>query len=159
VFKFSISTSWTPQSLLKKAELAQVHVLRRSGAITRTIMRRRLRSSKKTSAPGHSPHVHSKPGIKGLVRFAMEGRKSVVIGPAFDPRKQLGPRPIPFILEHGGKTVLRKQKQIVSNLGVPRVARQPKPVQRVIIKPRPFAKPTAETFAKQYPEMWRNCIR
>lgn len=159
MFGISVKTFWTPQSLLKKAEVAQIQVLRRSGAITRTIMRRRLRASKKTSSPGHSPNVHSKPGIKGLIRFAMEGRKSVVIGPAFDPSKQLGPKPIPFILEHGGTTVLRRQKQIVSNRGVPRVARQPKPVQRVVIKPRPFAKPTAETFAKQYPEMWRNSIR
>ena len=154
-----IKTIWQPQELLRKAQAAKQKVFRRGGAIVRGIMRRSMKHSrKKKSAPGQPPMAHTRPGIKGLIAFDATSERAI-IGPQFDPSKQIGPRPIPMVLEKGGVALVRVRPP--SQKGIPRKhrAKQPRKVQRVVMKPRPFAQPALDAFAKQYPSLWRDAIK
>jgi hypothetical protein len=158
VIKISIKTLWQPQQLIKAAEKARLAVFRRGGAIVAGIMKRSMKSSRKISAPGSAPAVHSRPGIKGLIRFDATAER-VIIGPMYDASKAKQGVSIPFVLEHGG-TVRAKVKP-PSQRGEPRAAKlaRKSKMANIKIRKRPFAKPTLEKFQAKYPEIWRNCIK
>ncbi len=158
MISIKIQTSWNPAQLVKAAERAKLAVFRRGGAIVAGIMRRSMKSSRKISAPGSAPAVHSRPGIKGLIRFDATAERAL-IGPMFDASKSKHGVSIPFVLEHGG-TVRAKVKP-VSKRGEPRAARlaRKSKMANIKVRKRPFAKPALETFQGKYPEIWRNCIK
>ena len=161
MIKFSIRTYWNPQELFRAASKAKIAVLKRGGAITRGIMQRSIRFSKKgKSQPGQPFIARSKPGVRNLIKFAVIGPEGrAVIGPERDQSKPAFGAPVPGVLEHGGKTRIKVQPR--SKRGEPkaaRLARKSKSVT-VVVKPRPFAQPALEKFASGYPDLWRDSIR
>jgi hypothetical protein len=158
MISIKIRTSWNPAQLVKAAERAKLAVFRRGGAIVAGIMRRSMRSSRKISAPGSAPAVHSRPGIKGLIRFDATSER-VIIGPMYDASKAKNGVSIPFVLEHGG--TVRAKIRPASKRGEPKAAKLARKSKsaNIKIRKRPFAKPALEKFEAKYPAIWRDCIK
>lgn len=88
---------------LAQIEKKERRVLIRTGSFGRTTMRRNFRKRKKPSKPGQPPHVRQS-GNRGLklVRWALVGKQTVVIGPLKFNTSTRSSKPTPQLLEEGG---------------------------------------------------------
>jgi hypothetical protein len=141
------------RELRRKAEKAKEKVLKRSGAIVRSIMRNSIKyRAKGSSPPGSPPYSHVKSGgIKNLILFEYDAKtQTVVIGPARDPQTMANVAPVPGTLETGGRSRVRLPPRLRKARG--------KPTTIATVKARPFAKPALERFESTYPDLWSKAI-
>lgn len=129
------------KAVIDRVDKATRRVLSRFGAFVRRTARRSIRPRKRTSAPGSPPSSHT--GLlKRFIFFGYDPRKSsVVIGP--QRLSQKGRGDAPALLEHGGKTTLKRRGKRV----------------KAKVRQRPFMGPAFEKEQPQLPALWRNSIK
>lgn len=141
----------TTELLESKARKAKEAVLRRSGAISRGIMRRLIRRGKRKSEPGQPPISHvAKGGIKNLIAWGYDKRTgTVVVGPMRDSSIS-NINPVPGTLDQGGKSLIRvddgkgkgKRRRVMA-----------------MVRARPFTGEALRRFAEGYPDLWKDAIK
>ena len=185
-FRLQVKIKMNYREMIKKTWVAKERALRRAGAIIRGIMRRKIRKVKNprlASKPGKPPYAHFYPGIKNTIQFAtwVSLTKSwTIVGPQID-RTKPNIAPVPGALEHGGRTLVRVnrnyKKKAKQKLGPPvppgfrpgkkvnikakMSARNKVVKRRAKIRPRPFAQPSLDAFVAnpKYREIWKDCIK
>jgi len=127
-----------------RVDRATRRVFSKFGAYVRRTARSSIRRRKRPSRPGQPPSSHT--GLlKKFIFFSYNptpapGSGSVVIGPVRLSQNERGEAPA--LLEHGGRTTLR---------------RHGKPV-RAKFRGRPFMGPAYEQEAPKLPAMWRDSV-
>lgn len=129
------------KAVIDRVDKATRKVLSRFGAFVRQTARKSIRKRKKTSAPGSPPSSHT--GLlKRFIFFGFDPQKSsVVIGP--QRLSQKGRGDAPALLEHGGKTTLKRRGKRV----------------KAKVRQRPFMGPAFEKEQPQLPALWRNSVK
>ena len=115
-------------------------VLSRFGAFVRRTARQGIRRRRRSSLPGTAP-TNQTGLLKSFIFFSYDpAARSVVIGP-----ERLGSKDgtVPRLLEHGGRTTIRR--------GGKRI--------RVRIAPRPYMGPAMQKELPALPAMWRSSVR
>lgn len=162
---FHFRTQYTP---FRRREIdaailqAQRQSLTRAGAYVRLTARRSIKPAGKRSLkdrrrqglrgyrdptisrPGSPPRLHTRAANNlRMIRFAWEPRiRTVVVGPVLF--KMAGGVRIPQVLEHGGRSTVRR-----------RFAGR----QSVRIRRRPFMQPALQKEMPQFPKLFANSIR
>jgi len=160
--------------------------LMRAGALARQIMRRSIRTSKKTSTPGQPPRSHQG-DLRGLILFDVDtGRGEVVVGPRlanklhFDTDMRPVRGTVPQLLEEGGQAYVveywagehwrrldLRRRGAVAAVGALRASPTDsafaggRPVRRraVRVAARPFARPALEATRPRLPGLWADAVR
>ena len=129
--------------VIRAVDKARRAVLSKAGAFIRTAARSSIRRRKGPSQPGKPPSSHT--GLlKKFIYFGYEPTSdSVVIGPV----RLNKPGAAPSVLEHGGKTVIRKRRR-------GRIVRR-----RVSIEARPYMAPALEKERPKLPKLWAGSVR
>ena len=129
------------KAVISRVDKATRKVLSRFGAFVRQTARKSIRKRKKTSEPGQPPSSHT--GLlKRFIFFGFDPQKSsVVIGP--QRLSQKGRGAAPALLEHGGKTMLKRRGKRV----------------KAKVRQRPFMGPAFEKEQPQLPALWRNSVK
>lgn len=109
--KFDGFTPSDINRIIVQADKANEKNLKKAGAFIRTSAIRSMRRRKKKSAPGTPPNVHSKHPYANLrnVLFNLEGKGSLVVGPALFKQPKNQDRLATNIHEFGGSVSLRKR--------------------------------------------------
>lgn len=138
----------------------QARILARFGSLVRTIARRSIRSSRKSSPPGHPPRSHEG-SLKKMIFFAADiKRRDVVIGPVrFGSNNPV----VPGLLEHGGTVPGRGQLILVGGSGSARdstgrfksTGRWVRADRPIRYEPRPFIGPAGRVALGQLPSIVR----
>jgi len=129
--------------VIRAVDKARRAVLSKAGAFIRTTARRSLRRRKGPAPPGKPPSSHT--GLlKKFIYFGYEpASDSVVIGPA----KLNKPGAAPRVLEHGGKTVVKRRRR-------GRIVRR-----QVKIEARPYMGPALKKELPKFPKLWAGSVR
>ena len=129
------------KAVISRVDKATRKVLSRFGAFVRQTARKSIRKRTKTSEPGQPPSSHT--GLlKRFIFFGFDPQKSsVVIGP--QRLSQKGRGAAPALLEHGGKTTLKRRGKRV----------------KAKVRQRPFMGPAFEKEQPQLPALWRNSVK
>ncbi len=139
------------QKIERAAERAKARVLNRSGATVRKIARRSIRFRKrKVSRPGDPPfaHVSSREfGIRTILYFYEPQNSAVIVGPV----GRTSASSVPEALEFGGRSVTQLSRWQRRRTG--------RRTQTVTVRKRPFMAPALETFAREYPDLWKDSIQ
>ncbi len=151
VIDFRSIAQWSGRRVIDAADRARVRVLKRAGALTRTIARRSIKSRKtKKSKPGDPPFSHvsgGRFGIRTILYIFDPKTDSVIVGPVGEG----DPLAVPEALEFGGRSEITL---------TPRLRRKLKRRKIVTtIRARPFMQPALKTFAKTYPDMWKDAVK
>lgn len=135
--------SFTPtRTVQRRTRDASRRVGNRFGAYVRTVARRSIRKSKRSSLPG-SPPRNRTGSLRNFIRFAYEpAERRVYIGPAILPGKT---KSLPGALELGGTVVVKNKKT--------------KKRVKQKVAARPYMLPALEESLPQLPELWKNSIR
>ncbi len=131
------------QGVRDRVDRATRRVFSKFGAYVRRTARSSIRRRKKASRPGSPPSSHT--GLlKKFIFFGYDpapGSGSVVIGPV--RLSQNGRGEAPALLEHGGRTTLKRHGKRV----------------RARFRGRPFMGPAYEQEAPKLSAMWHDSVR
>jgi hypothetical protein len=151
--KFGFISNLNFEKINQAADRAKARVMHRSGGLVRKIMKQSIRKRKKISAPGRPPHAHvgsSRFGLRKIFYKYDPRDQTVVVGPLGGREAGLLTK-APKTLEFGGMGIMQLNARDRKRLGRKTVVTR--------VRKRPFARPALETFAKDYPDMWKDSIR
>ena len=135
----------------RKAKRAKSRVMRRSGGIVRSLMRRSIRYRKKTNSdPGSKPFAHvpsSSFGLRMILWHYDPKTETTIIGPVGGSENTGGPH----ALEHGGTAKIRMRPRDQKKYG--------RKYSSGHVAKREFAYPALEKFSSSYPDLWKDSIQ
>lgn len=154
----------------KAVASARRRAYERQGALVRTIARRSIRKSKKSSAPGQPPRSHSGE-LRNEIYFGYDrSTETVVVGPArlniifFDGDRQPVSGLVPEILEYGGviqvlEVFKYQQWQRADLRSRRRNAQFQQRFRRSHIAPRPYMRPSLAKAKNMLANAWKDEFR